>query len=155
MTKSKFYKESKKLIKYFNDNNINIRTGGPLAKDQVNAVQKKWMSDIAEWAQENLYVLYGDDYNDSFIPIELHHVTGRSSKKNKIPIGHEFILPVPYELHNVMSNHKDNVTNFKKSFVKRFGAQRDLFNTMVAVMSAQGYVVPCYEVLDAIRGTGA
>lgn len=126
-----------------------------MATKPANAAQKKWMSDIAEWAQENLYVLYGDDYNDSFLPIELHHVMGRSSKQNKVPIGHEFILPVPYELHNVLSNHKDNVTNFKKNFVKRFGAQRDLFNEMVSVMSAQGYVVPCYEVLDAIKETKA
>jgi len=29
---------------------------------QANAAQKKWMSDIAKWAQDNLYVLYGDDY---------------------------------------------------------------------------------------------
>jgi hypothetical protein len=126
-----------------------------MATKPANAKQKQWMSDIAEWAQENLYVLYGDDYNDSFIPVELHHVTGRSSKQNKVSIGHEFILPVPYELHNVLSNHKDNVTNFKKNFVKRFGAQRELFNEMVTVMCAQGYVIPCYEILDAIKDTRA
>jgi len=126
-----------------------------MASKPANAKQKQWMSDIAEWAQDNLYVLYGDEYNVPFTPIELHHVAGRSSKQNKVSIGHEFVLPVPYELHNVLSNHKDNVTNFKKNFVKRFGAQRDLFNEMVVVMSAQGYVVPCYEVLDAIKDTRA
>jgi len=126
-----------------------------MATKPANAAQKKWMSDIAEWAQDNLYVIYGDDYNDSFIPIELHHVTGRSSRQNKVSIGHEFILPVPYELHNVMSSHKDNVTNFKKNFVKRFGTQRGLFDTMVSVMRAQGYTVPCCKVLDAIKDTNA
>lgn len=122
---------------------------------QANAVQKKWMSDIADWAQDNLYVLYGDEYNDSNLPFELHHVVGRSAKHNKVSIGHEFILPVPFELHNVMENHKDNVTNFKKNFVKRFGNQRDLFNDMFAVMKAQGYTVPSYNVYDAIMETSA
>ena len=122
---------------------------------QANAKQKQWMRDIAEWAQDNLYVLYGDEYNDSHLPIELHHVVGRSAKQNKIAIGHEFILPVPVKLHNVMSNHTDNVTHFKKNFVKRFGTQRGLFADMVAVMRAQGYVVPDIYVLSAIGDTSA
>lgn len=122
---------------------------------QPNAVQKQWMSDIADWADSDLYCLYGDEYSSDYEPIELHHVTGRSSKQNKVAIGHEFILPVPFELHNVMSNHKDNVTNFKKNFVKRFGTQRELFSDMVAIMKAQGYVVPGDEVLRAIGSTKA
>jgi len=122
---------------------------------QANAKQKQWMRDIAEWAQDNLYVLYGDEYNDSHLPIDLHHSVGRSAKQNKISIGHEFILPVPFELHSVMSNHTDNVTHFKKNFVKRFGTQRGLFADMVAVMRAQGYVVPDIYVLSAIGDTSA
>lgn len=122
---------------------------------QANAKQKQWMSDIADWADTNLYILYGDDYGSDYEPIELHHVTGRSSKQNKVAIGHEFILPVPYELHNVMSNHKDNVTNFKKNFVKRFGTQRELFSEMVVIMKAQGYEVPEQSILDAIQETKA
>ena len=122
---------------------------------QPNAVQKQWMSDIAQWADSDLYILYGDDYSSDYEPIELHHVTGRASKQNKIAIGHEFILPVPFELHNVMSNHKDNVTNYKKNFVKRFGTQRELFSDMVAIMKAQGYTVPSDEILNAIGDTNA
>jgi hypothetical protein len=122
---------------------------------QSNAKQKQWMCDIAEWAMESLYVIYGKEYEDGNCDFELHHVVGRSAKQNKISIGHEFILPVPFELHNVMSNHTDNVTHFKKNFAKRFGTQRGLFSDMVAVMRAQGYVVPDIYVLSAIGDTSA
>jgi hypothetical protein len=122
---------------------------------QANAKQRQWESDVAEWAQDNLHFLYGDEYNDSHHRIELHHVVGRSAKRNKVAIGHEFILPVPFMLHNVMSNHKDNVTNFKKNFVKRFGTQRNLFATMIGSMAEQGYIVPDDIILDAIGATSA
>lgn len=119
---------------------------------QANSKQKQWMKDIAEWAQDNHHLLYGGDFCSSF---ELHHVVGRSAKQNKIAIGHEFILPVPVELHNVMSNHKDNVTHFKKNFVKRFGTQRFLFEKMVNDMELQDYVIPDSVVLYAIQETNA
>lgn len=119
---------------------------------QANAVQKKWMSDIAEWAGQELGRMYNGYCGDNF---ELHHVVGRSAKQNKVSIGHEFIIPVPFELHSVMSNNTDNVTNFKKSFVKRFGTQRGLFYEMVLSMGEYGYTVPDDFILDAIQDTNA
>lgn len=119
---------------------------------QANAIQKQWMKDIAEWVEGNHDVLYDDDFYSSF---ELHHVLGRSAKHNKVSIGHEFVIPVPTELHNVMSNHPDNVTHFKKNFVKRFGTQRSLFIVMVISMGELGYVVPSDDAINAIQDTGA
>jgi len=119
---------------------------------QANAVQKKWMSDIAEWAHQELGGLYDGYCGDSF---ELHHVLGRSAKQNKVAIGHEFIIPVPFELHNVMANHPDNVTHFKKNFVKRFGTQRSLFLWMANSMDEMGYATPDIYILNAISETSA
>ena len=126
-----------------------------MASKPANAVQKKWMDDITEFAQTNMYVLYGDDYNDDYIPIQRHHVLGRSAKHNKVAIGHWFILPVPYELHEPNVKHEFHVGHCKKAFTKRYGTQRELFNDMFAVMRAQGYTVPNDDVYNAIMDTNA
>jgi hypothetical protein len=124
-----------------------------MAMKQANAAQKQWMNDITEWAEHNIQVLYGGEWSNK--PIQRHHVLGRSAKHNKIEIGHWFILPVPFELHDVSSNHPLNVTHNKKAFVKRFGNQRDLFLQMVEEMRDDGYELPPYDACEAIRGTSA
>jgi hypothetical protein len=58
-------------------------------------------------------------------------------------------------LHDVSSNHPENVTHRKKDFVKRFGNQRDLFLMMVEDMRDRGYELPPAEVCKAIRMTSA
>ena len=125
-----------------------------MAMKQANAAERKWMCDIAEWLMDNLHVLYGEKYANSqeYAP-QLHHVVGRSAKQNKVPIGHYFILPLPFVLHDVSSNHRLNVTHRKKAFTAKFGMQRDLFDTMYHSMIDHGYTVPSIEVLSAIMST--
>ena len=125
-----------------------------MAMKQANTAQKQWMSDITEWANENLHVLYDGGYAQDGV-FQRHHVLGRSAKHNKVSIGHWFILPVPFDLHDVSSNDQYNVTHNKKAFVKRFGNQRDLFLQMVKEMCSDGYELPPYDVCEAIRGTSA
>lgn len=120
---------------------------------QANATQKQWMDDITEWASDNISLLYGLEWANK--PIQRHHVVGRSAKHNKTPIGHEFILPVPFELHDVSSNHQLNVTHRKKAFTNHFGMQRDLFLLMLESMRNLGYELPSAEACEAIRGTSA
>ena len=117
---------------------------------QANTEQKKWMDNIAEWAEDNLHVLYGEAYR-GYNSIQLHHVTGRASKQNKVEIGHWYILAIPKELHDVLSNHSLNVTHRKKAFTERFGFQRELFNVMCESMREQGFVIPENEVMVAIE----
>ena len=124
-----------------------------MAMKPANAKQKQWMSDVTEWASNHIQNVYGIRY--FYADIQRHHVLGRSAKHNKIAIGHWFILPIPFELHDVSSNHPESVTHNKKAFVKRFGNQRDLFLQMVEGMCADGYEVPPYDVCEAIRGTSA
>ncbi len=122
---------------------------------QANTEQKKWMSDIHEWACENIEKLYGDEYVYQESPFQLHHVMGRSAKKNKVAIGHWFIIPVPFELHDISSNHHFNVTHCKRNFTNQYGMQSDLFNKMVAMMDDSGYLTPDIEICHAIKGTRA
>jgi hypothetical protein len=125
-----------------------------MAAKPANAVQKKWMSDIAEWANDGgIDLLFGIEYPSS---IQLHHVLGRSAKHNKIAIGHEFIIPLPFELHDVSSNEPDNVTHHKKVFTSKHGSQASLFLKMVQDMEEGGfYVVPDVFKCLAIKESGA
>ena len=115
---------------------------------QANAAQKKWMSDITEWAENNIQILYGDEWSNK--PIQRHHVLGRSAKHNKVEIGHWFILPVPFELHDVSSNHDLNVTHRKKAFTREFGKQFQLFEKMCLSMEDYGYNMPDFKTYNAI-----
>ncbi len=122
-----------------------------MAMKQANAAQKQWMKDIVEWAENNIQILYGDEWSNK--PIQLHHVLGRSAKHNKVAIGHYFILPVPFELHDVSSNHPDNVTHFKNNFTKRYFRQSYLFIKMLNSMEDYGYETPNPDVITAIMDT--
>ena len=92
---------------------------------------------------------------------QLHHVLGRSAKHNKVAIGHWFIIPVPVELHDVGSNHPDNVTHFKKRFTERFGDQRGIVQILYSCMDKwndfehNNYSIPPAEVYNAIMDTNA
>ena len=121
---------------------------------QANAAQKKWMNDITEWASDNIHMLYTGGYAQDCI-FQRHHVLGRSAKHNKIAIGHWFIIPVPFDLHDISSNHFLNVTHHKHAFTDRFGNQRDLFLEMVEEMRDDGYELPPFDVCEAIRQTSA
>jgi hypothetical protein len=119
----------------------------------ANTVQKRWMSDIADFISETgLGGLYGPEFENRF-DFQLHHVVGRTGKHNKIAIGHEFVIPVPTELHEVMSNHPDNVSNFKNSFTKRFGSQCSIYQVLYACMGQWGYELPGDEIYQAIMDT--
>ncbi len=132
-----------------------------MASKPANAKQKKWMKDISEFISENgLGFLYGREYEDRY-DFQLHHVLGRSAKHNKVPIGHEFIIPVPVELHDVNSNHPLNVTHHKKAFVTEFGKQSGIFQMLYSCMDKwndfddYNFSLPSREVYNAIMSTSA
>jgi len=120
---------------------------------QANTAQKKWMSVISDWAIENIGELYGDEWSGS--QFQLHHVLGRSAKQDKVEIGHWFILPVPIALHDVSSNHLLNVTHHKKSFVRKFGKQSEIFSQMLHSMFNENLDTPHFDIACAIGDTNA
>ena len=126
-----------------------------MASKPANAAQKQWMKNICEFVdQYSLGSIYGIEYDRS--NYELHHVLGRSAKHNKVAIGNWFIIPVPFELHNVMSDHPDNVTHFKHNFTKRFGYQRNIFDEIRnGIQVLRGKPVPSEEIYNAIMDTMA
>jgi len=122
-----------------------------MAAKQANTAQRKWMDDITEWANENITLLFPREFCST--GFQRHHVTGRASRQNKVAIGHWFIIPVPWRLHDVNSNDQLNVTHRKKPFTSRFGMQREIFKTMYESMKEQGYTMPSDEVFNAIMST--
>lgn len=118
--------------------------------NRPNAVQKKWLADIADYASLHGPVVFPCN-NDV---TQLHHVAGRSYKHNKVAIGHWFVIPLPKPLHDVHSNHELNVTHFKRRFTERYGSQRDLWIGMVGGMRGDGYKIPFEDdVIDAVMST--
>ena len=124
-----------------------------MATKAANAAQRQWRRNITEWAYDNIHTLYGLKYlNSNF---QRHHVLGRSATHNNVAIGHWFIIPVPFELHDVSSNHPLNVTHHKRAFTEKYGMQRDLFLQMVEAMRDDCYELPPADVCEAIRLTKA
>lgn len=119
----------------------------------ANTVQRKLMSDIAEWANDGgLELLYDCDLSKGF---ELHHVKGRSFKHNKIAIGHEFVYPVPYQYHAISEKNDLNVSYFKHNFTDKFGMESFIYLNMINDMKEKGYTIPSDKIISSIMDTGA
>ncbi len=127
-----------------------------MAMKQANAAQKQWLSDISSACEQGIIGgLYGEDY-DNCQRWHLHHVKGRSFKHNKVAIGHWLVIPVPFELHDVSSNHPLNVTHHKHAFTEEFGLQTDIAIELIGYMSAMGFCkLPPDEVIEAIGDLNA
>ena len=89
-----------------------------------------------------------DRYN-----IQLHHVVGRSYVQNKIPIGHWFVLPLHFILHDVSSDHPCNVTHFRHQFVSTYGTQVELYLKCLNKMEVFGMPIPDTTIIEAIKST--
>ena len=103
---------------------------------------KQWLSIVADHGP----LIHGAG-------MQIHHVCGRTYKHNKVLIGPWFIIPLPFELHDVSSNHPQNVTHYKHRFTDGYGLQSELFAEMVERLRDRGIEVPDQEILDAIKDT--
>lgn len=115
-----------------------------------------WMNAITDFANSTSWVLDkfgGWCYNPYHI--QRHHIFGKEAKRKidfeTTNVGHCAILPIPFELHDVSSNNKLNVTHNKKAFENTFGTQNELLADMVKQMRELGYHVPFDdELIDAL-----
>ena len=114
-----------------------------------NADEMAWLARVAQYAEQ-----HGSIPEGAPGAFEIHHCVGRAAKQNKIHIGNYFILPISFEMHNVMSNNPLNVTHFRKRFTEEFGTQRDLFAKMVETIAEEDGANPVPEdVFNAIMTT--
>lgn len=116
---------------------------------QPNAKQKRWLKDIADFVRKNGHVIEYAGLPD----VQLHHTCGRSYIHNKIAIGHWFVLPIPFNLHDVSKEDAPlHVGSYPKSFTEHYGKERDIFARMVENMRPD-YDVPPDDVLKSISDT--
>lgn len=115
-----------------------------------NAAERKWLQTISDWYHEIGFI---DMELESYL-FQCHHVGGRKYKHNKVKIGHWFVLPLPFDLHDVSSNNPLNVTHHKHAFTEKFGLQSELFKEMINSMIDHGFDLPFGDVVvDAIMDT--
>jgi len=118
-----------------------------MAKIKQSTKHKQWLQTVVEFAAKHGPVVKGHGR------VQIHHVVGPTYVHNKVPIGHWFLLPLPFELHDVSSNHPCNVTHFRKRFTEEHGEQRILFELMCEIIRAEGGTLPPDEALQAIQQT--
>tara|TARA_B100000768_G_scaffold93931_1_gene87848 strand:- start:1001 stop:1381 length:381 start_codon:yes stop_codon:yes gene_type:complete len=119
-----------------------------------SAKEKRFMKAVMDFhLSYGVGYLYGDEWHRE--PIQCHHVAGRTYKNNKVHIGHYFILPVPFVLHDVSSNNHLNVTHWRNSFTATFGMQRDLWLSMVSRMHSKGAIdeFPALQIMESISAS--
>jgi hypothetical protein len=111
--------------------------------------EKHWHNQINDYVEA-----YGPVAGDSTV-VQFHHPKGRKYKHNKVYIGIWWVLPIAYELHERQCDHPDNVTDYPKRFVQRFGTQGALFNLMCITMVNDGWTLPFgNDVMESILDTG-
>ncbi len=106
-----------------------------------------WMNAITDFANSTGWMLdkFGG-YCDNPYHLQRRHIFGKEAKRKinyeTTNVGHCAILPIPFELHDVSSNNKLNVTHNKKAFESVFGTQKELLADMAEQMRELGYHVP-------------
>lgn len=106
--------------------------------------EKEFLEQVIEFANETSWL--GDIFHQhchTYKNYEIHHCKGAQTKvkttMGTLKIGEFFILPVPFELHNIKSNHPLNITNRKSAFESEFGTQKALWYNMITRMIDLGY----------------
>lgn len=118
--------------------------------------EKSFRKAVTEYIQDfGLGVLYKG--YEGRTDLQRHHVLGKSAKKNKIHIGYWFLNAIPFELHDVHSDHNLNVTHNKNAFKDEYGNESSIYERMIEGMRDAGYgdYLPPDDVFNAIMATGA
>lgn len=127
-----------------------------MASKPANQRQKDFMKDMTSFINEvGLGYLYKGYGCSTYM--QRHHVVGRSAKHNKITIGHDFVIPIPVELHEPNYEHRYHVGKCKKEFIKEFGRQSHIFENLIYGMATNGYGnnIAETEIINAIMDTNA
>ena len=108
---------------------------------------EKWLKTITDFANNTDFMIrwYGGHCFEPYY-FQRHHILGKQVKRkiNLVSehVGEYVVIPVPFELHDVSSNNRLNVTHCKNSFEGVIGRQKDIFKDMVNCMRSNDYEVP-------------
>ena len=112
--------------------------------------EKDWLDVVVEFAS-NLDFLsnkYGHVTANHF-NWEIDHIIGAKAKRkiNGVSwrVGELAIMPIPFELHNVMSKNPFNRTTNPGIYRKAFGHEKQAWLEMIRAMQNEGYEIPFSE----------
>lgn len=107
---------------------------------KITAHQKQWQDELREFG----CVITRDPYP------EIQHISGASTKQNRLWIGQYATLPLCYYYHRD-PQCKVNVTDHKRLFEEMFGNQWDILLFVINEIRAAGGIVPPDDVCMAIN----
>jgi hypothetical protein len=118
--------------------------------------EKDWMETVVEFAKESNWLKDKYSHIRGVTPaFEVDHILGAKTKRkiNGVSwrVGELAIMPIPFDLHNVMGKHPYNRTTNPGKFRSVFGHEKQVWLSMVRDMQIEGYEIPfSEEVIQAI-----
>jgi len=117
------------------------------------AEEKRWRGIVADFATESTWLddWFGEHVIDPNM-FEIDHILGAQAKRKPFGrVGEYAILPLPFELHNVLSKHRLNRTTNPGKFRENIIHEKLLFGNMINAMKRDGYEIPFSdEIVNAI-----
>jgi hypothetical protein len=118
--------------------------------------EKDWLDLVVEFASNSDFLSnkYGHVTANHF-NWEIDHILGAKTKRKingvSYGVGELAIMPIPFELHNVMSNNPLNRTTNPGVYRQSFGHEKQVWLDMIRAMQYEGYEMPfSEEVIQAI-----
>jgi hypothetical protein len=118
--------------------------------------EKDWLDLVVEFASNSDFLSnkYGHVTANHF-NWEIDHILGAKTKRKingvSYGVGEMAIMPIPFELHNVMSNNPLNRTTNPGVYRQSFGHEKQVWLEMIRAMQYEGYEIPfSEEVIQAI-----
>lgn len=111
------------------------------------STEKAWRNTVAEFAETSgwLNYIYGDCCVTPRV-FEIDHIVGAQAKRKingvSVKVGEFAIMPIPYEIHNIKSNHELNRTLRPAAYRKVFGHEKYVWRDMLDAMVIAGYELP-------------
>ncbi|MFT6988188.1 MAG: hypothetical protein ACJASL_000148 [Paraglaciecola sp.] len=118
--------------------------------------EKDWMETLVEFAKESNWLKDKYSHIRGVTPaFEVDHILGAKTKRkiNGVSwrVGELAIMPIPFELHNLMSKHPYNRTTNPGKYRSTFGHEKQVWLEMIRAMQDEGYEIPfSEEVIQAI-----
>jgi hypothetical protein len=121
------------------------------------AAEKAWLEMVVEFANESSWLKnkYGH-VTGMYSRFEIDHILGAKTKRKirgvSERVGELAIMPIPFDMHNVMSKcHFLNRTTNPSRYREAFGHEKLVWLHMIRAMQNEGYEIPfSEEVIQAI-----
>tara|TARA_R110000782_G_scaffold138254_1_gene230845 strand:+ start:70 stop:462 length:393 start_codon:yes stop_codon:yes gene_type:complete len=114
-----------------------------------NKIEKDWMDVVVEFADSSDFLIKKYGHTEFTWTFEIDHIIGCKAKRKingvSVRVGEFAIMPIPFDLHNVMSKDTLNRTTNPGNYRKAFGHEKQVWLEMIRAMQDDGYKIPFSE----------